>query len=141
MPRCDNPQMAKNTARNAPGEWRKTYLREWREWKGLKLGEMSDLTGINEGHLSSVERSRRRYNQDILEAYSKIIEVPNGYLLDKLPPSKGEPVDYSDPAMVAYLLEKVTDPKDRRRVADLIQSFVDDNEQSEQASTRRASFS
>ena len=133
--------MAKSTARNAPGEWRKTYLREWREWKGLKLGEMSDLTGINEGHLSSVERSGRRYNQDILEAYSRIIEVPNGYLLDKRPPPMGEMVDYSDPAMIAYLLEKVTDPKARRRVADLVKGFIEDDEPNEQASTRRASFS
>lgn len=141
MPRCDNPQMAKSTTRNAPGEWRKTYLREWREWKGLKLGEMSDLTGINEGHLSSVERSGRRYNQDILEAYSKIIEVPNGYLLDRRPPAKGEAVDYSDPAMIAYLLEQVSDPKNRRRVAELVKGFVEDADEAEPAPIPRASFS
>lgn len=104
--------------------WRRTYLRQWREWGGLKLGELAALTGMNEGYLSEIENGHKRYNQKILEAYAKELKVPAGRLIDRMPPPKGTATDPSDPAVLVATLEGMSEA-DRRRVVAIIKSLAD----------------
>jgi transcriptional regulator with XRE-family HTH domain len=55
-------QMAK-TARH----WRKTFLRDWREFRGRSLESVAARMGLTHGQLSKVERGKHPYNQHILE--------------------------------------------------------------------------
>ena len=58
----DAVRMAK-TAR----QWRKTYLREWREFRDRSLESAGARMGLTHGQLSKVERGLHPYNQHILE--------------------------------------------------------------------------
>lgn len=117
----DNPHMAKTTKQDAP-QWRRTFLREWRIWKGLTLAALADTMDTNEGYLSEIENGKRRYNQDHLEAAASIIGVPVTYLLNRKPPPKGEELDYSDPDLAAHLMETLK-PAERKHIGSLIKSF------------------
>ncbi len=47
--------------------WRKTYLREWREFRGITLESASAQMGLHHGQLSKIERGLHPYNQHVLE--------------------------------------------------------------------------
>lgn len=106
-------------------KWRVTPMRRWREAAGMTLREMSVSSGINEGYLSEIENGHARYNQDVVEAYMRILHVSEGDLLNKLPPQKDTPPDPSSPSAIAALAEKLK-PEDRRRLANFMTTMVDD---------------
>ena len=45
----------------------RTFLREWREFRDLKLWQAAERLEITEGTLSRIERGESPYNQDFLE--------------------------------------------------------------------------
>ena len=45
-----------------------TFLRQWRDYRGLSQTQASDRLGIKQGTLSKIERGVLPYNQDFLEA-------------------------------------------------------------------------
>lgn len=51
----------------APRRWRKTYLREWREFRGKTLESVAEQMGFKHGQLSKIERGIHPYNQHVLE--------------------------------------------------------------------------
>jgi transcriptional regulator with XRE-family HTH domain len=50
----------------------KTFLRQWREYRGLSLEEAGEKIGVTHGHLSKIERGKRHYNQDQLEGLARV---------------------------------------------------------------------
>lgn len=103
-------------------QWRRTFIREWRQAKPMTLAELADKMGMNEGYLSEIENGQRRYNQDILERAATALGVPAGYLLSRKPPPGERKLDYSDPYLAANVLEKLKDD-DRQHIAALIESY------------------
>lgn len=50
-----------------PRIWRKTYLREWREFRDKSLESVSAQMGLTHGQLSKIERGLHPYSQHVLE--------------------------------------------------------------------------
>jgi transcriptional regulator with XRE-family HTH domain len=49
-------------------QFTRTFLTEWRERAGATQEAMAEAMGITTGHLSNVERGKRQYTQELLEA-------------------------------------------------------------------------
>lgn len=62
--------VADNAGMRAPTkpQWRPTYLRQWREHRGLSQDELAPRLEIDRAHLSKIERGVHPYTQSILEA-------------------------------------------------------------------------
>lgn len=50
-----------------PRTWRKTYLREWREFNNRSLESVAAQMGLTHGQLSKIERGLHPYSQPVLE--------------------------------------------------------------------------
>lgn len=49
-------------------QYRKTYIRNWRKKKNLTLERLADRIGMTPSNLSMLERGKRGYSQETLEA-------------------------------------------------------------------------
>jgi transcriptional regulator with XRE-family HTH domain len=113
--------MAKRQA--PPARRRITHLRAWREWAGMNLADVADAIPLNEGYLSQIETGVKRYNQDTLEGYARVLNIPPGWLLDRSPPPKGEDFDRADPQFLEFRLSRLDSTDANRRVAALLLSY------------------
>ena len=66
-----------------------TYIREWREFRGLGLREMAKLLDMDPGYLSRVECGERRYNQTQLDAIAAVLRTSAVTLISR-PPAPAE---------------------------------------------------
>jgi transcriptional regulator with XRE-family HTH domain len=80
--------------------FRRTYIREWREWAGLSLRQLADRLehepgGMTLSHasLGRIETGQQAYTQPILEAISAALGVDVYDLLYVHPAKAGEVVD------------------------------------------------
>ena len=69
----------------AARRWRKTYLREWREFRDRSLESVAARMGLNHGQLSKVERGIHPYSQHILEIAALEYGCGVADLLSRLP--------------------------------------------------------
>lgn len=88
MPRLHNVCMARTRALN------RTFIREWREFRGMSLEEVGALVGKDHSTLSKIERGKSPYSQDLLEALAEILDTDVASLLIRDPnvPVAGEDV-------------------------------------------------
>jgi len=80
--------------------YRRTYIREWREWAGLSLRQLADRLEeepggktISHASLGRIENGVQAYTQPILEAISTALGVDVYDLLYVHPAKAGEVVD------------------------------------------------
>lgn len=80
-----------------PRPWRKTFLREWREFRGRSLESVAAQMGITHGQLSKIERGIHPYSQHVLETAALeygctvsdlLSRAPNPGDKAKLPPKR-----------------------------------------------------
>lgn len=78
----------------------KTYIREWREYRGLSLRRLADrleLSGpdetISHASIGRIENGLQPYSQPILEAIAAALNVSVTDLLGVDPTKEGEVVD------------------------------------------------
>lgn len=78
----------------------KTYIREWREYRGLSLRRLADrieLGGpdetISHASLGRIEKGQQPYSQPILEALAEALNVDAADLISKDPTKEGEVID------------------------------------------------
>lgn len=45
----------------------KHFIREWRKYRGLTQVQFAERIGMNQGHLSRIEKGQRPYDQEFLE--------------------------------------------------------------------------
>ncbi len=64
---------------------KRTFIREWRKYRGLTLEKLADQVGITHGNLSRVERGLRPYSQTLLEALSDALKTEPASLLMRDP--------------------------------------------------------
>lgn len=63
------------------------FLKEWRKFRGYSQDRLAErVSGLSEfslvkGDISNLEKGKRRYNQDLLEALAEALDVPAGYLV------------------------------------------------------------
>jgi transcriptional regulator with XRE-family HTH domain len=87
--------------RKAKGaKYRVTYIRDWREFRGLTLREVENrmekapgeplITGVSIGR---IERGLQPYTQPILEALAVALDCEVSDLLERNPKKEGEVID------------------------------------------------
>lgn len=102
---------------------RRTYLAEWRKYRGLTQAQVVDrLSQFDDPNLpkttaslSRIENGRQPYGQPIIEALSDIYTVAPGELLDHHPEREGRILDIlhrlpaSQQAQAARVLEAMAE--------------------------------
>jgi transcriptional regulator with XRE-family HTH domain len=66
---------------------RKTYFREWREFRGLTQEQLAELLGTGKSAVSKMERGENKYNQYSLEAWADALNCEPSDLISR-PPSQ-----------------------------------------------------
>lgn len=69
---------------------RKTYIREWREYRGLTLEALAErvgeqIGGFTHASLSRIERGLQPYSQPVLEAVAEALQTDPASLLMRNP--------------------------------------------------------
>jgi transcriptional regulator with XRE-family HTH domain len=71
-----------------PRQRRRTYLREWREHKGLSMNEAAKLIGLDHSSLQRLETWQTPYNQDHLELLAPLYGCEPHDLISRDPKSR-----------------------------------------------------
>ena len=94
-------------------ENQRQYLKEWREFRGLTQEKAADRIEKSRNYLSELERGKRRYNEDILNALAAAYSCEPWELLGKNPLIASEApaniFDYFEPgdrSVVEALIKK-----------------------------------
>jgi transcriptional regulator with XRE-family HTH domain len=92
----------------------RTYIKEWRKFRGLTLAQLSDRLAVEEtveisdGQLSRIERSQQPYSQDLLEAIARVLRCEPADLLMR---------DPTDPEALWSIYDQLT-PAQRQQLAE-----------------------
>ena len=62
-----------------------TYIRAWRQERGMTMMELAETADIDQGHLSKLERGLLPYNQPNLERIAIALRVPAAVLIERGP--------------------------------------------------------
>lgn len=81
--------------------FKRTYIREWRQKRGLSLRQLADRLetepggdpAISHASIGRIETGKQPYSQPILEAISKALDVPVSLLIEMNPQKEGEVID------------------------------------------------
>jgi transcriptional regulator with XRE-family HTH domain len=60
---------------------RRTYVREWRKYRGLTQEQLAERVGWSVGNISPLERGLQGYSQEGLEALAEALQCDPGQLL------------------------------------------------------------
>jgi transcriptional regulator with XRE-family HTH domain len=71
--------------RRSPAAPSPTYIRQWRKFRGLELQQLAEMTNMDIGHLSRIERGLRPYNQEQIEAIALALKTTVGALVSRAP--------------------------------------------------------
>jgi transcriptional regulator with XRE-family HTH domain len=98
----------------------KTFIREWRKYRGLSLRRLADrleLSGPDEtfshASIGRIETGQQPYSQPVIEAIAQALGVEVHHLLSVDPTKEGEVVDLlallrdKDPATVRAILSNL----------------------------------
>lgn len=66
-------------------QFRRTYIRQWREHRGLTLEQLADRVEMTPSYLSMFERGQRGYTQNTLEALADALQTDAASLLMRDP--------------------------------------------------------
>lgn len=79
-----------------PAQRRRTFIAEWREFRGLSQERLADLLDTTKATISRIENMKIGYSQDFLEACADALGTHPAVLLsrppredDNLPPAAG----------------------------------------------------
>lgn len=61
------------------------YLKQWRKHRGYTQERLAEMLDMSPGYLADLENSKRRYNQDILEALAEALTCSPADLLMRDP--------------------------------------------------------
>jgi len=71
--------------RQDPRPLGKTYIREWRKFRGLTLERLAERVDMTAGNLSQIERANQGYSQAQLEALAEALQTDVASLLMRNP--------------------------------------------------------
>lgn len=68
--------------------YRRTFIRQWREYRNKTLEQLADIVGVTHASLSRIERGLQPYSQAILEAIADALmtDVPSLLMRDPTDP-------------------------------------------------------
>jgi transcriptional regulator with XRE-family HTH domain len=65
--------------------FRPTFIRQWRDHRGLNQEQLADRLGMTQSHLSMLENGKRGYTQETLEAIADALQTDAASLLMRNP--------------------------------------------------------
>lgn len=68
-----------------PAKFRRTFIREWRQYRQLTLEQLADRLDMTASHLSMLERGQRGYTQETLEQIAEALLTDAASLLMRNP--------------------------------------------------------
>ena len=109
----------------AEQHYRKTYIKEWREKRGLSLRRLADRLEntpggdllISHSSIGRIEKGQQPYSQPILEAIATALGVPASMLLEVNPEMDGDVIDIT-------LRLKKAPPEVRRQAIDILEALL-----------------
>lgn len=66
-------------------QYRRTFIRQWRQYRGLTLSKLADRIGMTESALSMLERGQSGYTQPTLELLADALMTDPASLLMRNP--------------------------------------------------------
>lgn len=69
--------------------WRRIYLKQWREKRGLSQEELAEASGVSTGQISLIESRLSAGSPETLEKLAKALDITVGELLDVDPSPDG----------------------------------------------------
>lgn len=66
-------------------QYRRTYIRQWREYRNLTLEQLGERIDMTPSHLSMLERGQRGYAQETLERIADALQTDPASLLMRNP--------------------------------------------------------
>jgi transcriptional regulator with XRE-family HTH domain len=91
-----------------------TYIRQWREYRGLTLEQLASRLGTTHASLSRVERGLQPYNQPLLEALANALQTEVASLLMRNP---------SDPDGIWSIWDQAR-PAERRQIVEIAKTLM-----------------
>jgi transcriptional regulator with XRE-family HTH domain len=101
--------MAKHRKRHAL-----TFLRRWREHRGLTLEALAERVGTTHASLSRLERGLQPYAQDLLERIAKALQTDAASLLMR---------DPNDPEGIWSVWDRAK-PNERRQIVEIAKTLI-----------------
>jgi transcriptional regulator with XRE-family HTH domain len=94
--------------------FRRTFIREWRQFRNLTLEQLADRLDMTASHLSMLERGQRGYAQDTLEAVAEALQTDAASLLVRNP---------ADPEAIWSVWEQAK-PGERRQIVEIAKTLI-----------------
>lgn len=106
-------------------QYRRTYIREWRNKRGLSLRQLADRLEDSPGgellishtSIARIEKGLQPYSQPILEALAAALGVSASMLLEVNPEKDGDVVD------ITLRLNKAS-PELRKQAIDIVEALL-----------------
>lgn len=95
-------------------QFRRTFIRQWREHRGLTLEQLADRVEMTPSYLSMFERGQRGYTQNTLEALAEALQTDAASLLMR---------DPTDDDAVWSIWDKAK-PAERRMIVDIAKTVT-----------------
>lgn len=95
-------------------QFRRTFIREWRQFRNLTLEQLAEQLDMTASHLSMLERGQRGYAQDTLEAVAKALQTDAASLLVHNP---------ADPEAIWSVWERAK-PGERRQIIEIAKTLI-----------------
>lgn len=91
--------------------WR---LKQWRKFRGYTQERLAEMVDMAPGYLSDLEKGKRRFNQDHLEAFAAALNTTPGDLINADPTSAGS---------IYSIWERVPEPE-REQAKAVLETFT-----------------
>lgn len=97
-----------------PKTRRRTFIKEWRAFRGLTQEVLAERVGMSPGNLSLIERGLQNYTQETLEALAEALQCGPADLLMR------NPAD----ADAIWSIWDQAKPGERRMIVDIAKTIV-----------------
>jgi transcriptional regulator with XRE-family HTH domain len=94
--------------------FRRTYIRQWREHRGLTQEQLAARIDMTPSHLSMLERGQRGYTQDTMEIIAEALQTDVASLLMRNP---------EDPEAIWSIWEQAK-PGERKLIVDIAKTVT-----------------
>jgi transcriptional regulator with XRE-family HTH domain len=93
---------------------RRTFIRQWRQHRGLTLEQLAERLDMTASHLSMLERGQRSYTQETLEALADALTTDAASLLMR---------DPTDQDAIWSIWEQAK-PGERRQIVEVAKALI-----------------
>lgn len=95
-------------------QFRRTFIRHWREFRGLNQEQLAERLEMTQSHLSMLENGKRGYTQETLEAVAEALQTDVASLLMRNP-SEGDAI---------WSIWDHAKPGERRMIVDIAKTIT-----------------